>query len=226
MANVNNWDDAIPVLCELREPTRRRAYQAVRQEPPATRAQVAEAVGISPSLAAFHLDKLVEAGLLEAYYARPPGRGGPGGGRPPKWYRPGPLQLEVSIPTRRYDVIGRILAAALDSVAVHDAEVAVTEAAHQAGRQLAAEAPRPPRRRRGWMHALEPLGYQPTNTADGVVFSNCPFAALANDRPSIVCAANVALVRGLLEGAGVRTASVQLRPGAGSCCVLLHEAAA
>lgn len=97
-------------LCTLDEPTRRSVYQAVRRSPPASRAQVADVVGISVSLAAFHLDTLVDAGLLRASYARPPGRGGPGAGRPAKWYRPSDVAIEVSAPPRRYDVLGAILA--------------------------------------------------------------------------------------------------------------------
>lgn len=125
-------------LCTLDEPTRRAVYLTVRQEPPASRAQVAEAVGISVSLAAFHLDTLVEAGLLEAFYARPVGRGGPGAGRPAKWYRPSDVELEVSLPARRYDVLASILAEAIHMAAASDeVEAAVRKVARQAGRRLA-----------------------------------------------------------------------------------------
>src|SRR6478735_2421251 len=66
----------------LAEPTRRRTYEAVqRAGGPLSRVEVAEDVGIRTRLAAFHLDRLVEEGLLVAHYARPAGRpGGPGAG--------------------------------------------------------------------------------------------------------------------------------------------------
>lgn len=216
---------ALIQLCTLDEPTRWSVYQAVRQNPPASRAQVAEAVGISVSLAAFHLDTLVDAGLLEASYARPPGRGGPGAGRPAKWYRPSDARLELSVPARRYELLGTILAAAIHTAAASgDADAAVTAAARAVGRRLGAAAPRRSRRRT-WANVLQPLGYEPREDDEGTVFANCPFAALAESHPDTVCAANVALVTGVLEGARVEGVSAQSCPGAGGCCVLLHEQA-
>lgn len=210
-------------LCTLGEPTRRSVYQAVRRAPPASRAQVADAVGISVSLAAFHLDTLVDAALLEASYARPPGRGGPGAGRPAKWYRPSDVAIEVSVPPRRYEVLGAILAEALHTAATTgDVDSAVTAAAYGVGQRLAADTPRRSRARRAWTEALEPLGYEPREVDAGVVFANCPFSALAQTLPDTVCAANVALVTGLLEGAGVSGLSVQPQPGAGGCCVVVR----
>lgn len=162
-------------LCTLDEPTRRSVYQAVRRSPPASRAQVADAVGISVTLAAFHLDTLVDAGLLRASYARPPRRGGPGAGRPAKWYRPSDVAIEVSVPPRRYDVLGAILADALHTAAATgDVDTAVAAAARGVGRRLAADAPRRPRGRRAWSHVLEPLGYEPRESDEGAVFANCP----------------------------------------------------
>src|SRR3954469_25340179 len=91
------------LLDGLGEPTRRRTYEAVRQaRRPVSRVEVAELVDITTRLAAFHLDRLVEEGLLVAHYARPAGRpGGPGAGRPTKWYTPTAEGLEVTLPPRR-----------------------------------------------------------------------------------------------------------------------------
>src|SRR5438046_1196132 len=71
MSSDSGWD----ALHLLAEPTRRRVYEAVRAaDEPITRDGVAEAVGIGRRLAAFHLDLLADAGLLDVDYARPPGR--------------------------------------------------------------------------------------------------------------------------------------------------------
>jgi predicted ArsR family transcriptional regulator len=78
-----------------------------------SRDEAAEEVGISRKLAAFHLDKLVERGLLTAHYARLPGRGGRGAGRSSKLYELSGLEIDVSIPERRYDIVGEIMVAAL-----------------------------------------------------------------------------------------------------------------
>jgi len=48
-------------------------------------------------LAAFHLDKLLEQGLLDVEFRRISGRAGPGAGRPAKLYRLSARQLEVTL---------------------------------------------------------------------------------------------------------------------------------
>ena len=89
-------------------------------------------------VAKFHLDRLVADGLLEVEYARPPGRGGPGAGRPAKLYRRSARQLAVSLPPREYELAGRILARAVttserDHIPV---AVALSDSAREVGRAL------------------------------------------------------------------------------------------
>src|SRR5947209_3894157 len=98
----------------LAEPTRRRVFDVVRaHDDPVTREALAADAGITQRLAAFHLDRLAAAGLLTVDYARPPGRGGPGAGRPAKRYAPAPVQVDLTVPPRRYNVVARILATAM-----------------------------------------------------------------------------------------------------------------
>ena len=74
----------------LQEPIRRRLYEWVIDQPqPVGRDAAATAAGINRSLAAFHLDRLTEAGLLKASYRRLSGRSGPGAGRPARVYERG-----------------------------------------------------------------------------------------------------------------------------------------
>src|SRR5215211_639766 len=96
----------------LGEPTRRAVYLAVEHaRRPMTRLEVADTLHISRRLAAFHLDKLTEEGLLDVHYARPPGRpGGPGAGRSAKWYRASSVEFDLTIPPRRSDIAARVLA--------------------------------------------------------------------------------------------------------------------
>src|SRR5450759_1007321 len=105
----------IETLAVLADPVRRALYELVISLEPAdlSRDQAAEALGIRRGLAAFHLDKLTEAGLLQTLYRRPPGVGGPGAGRPAKFYRRGSGQIDVIMPQRRYDLMGRFLADAI-----------------------------------------------------------------------------------------------------------------
>ena len=61
----------LAALSALADPTRRRLYGLVVEAGrPLGRDEAVAAVGISRSLAAYHLDKLAEQGLLEVEYAR------------------------------------------------------------------------------------------------------------------------------------------------------------
>ena len=63
--------DPINAVALLDEPTRRRLYDVVASaDAPVGRDQAASAIGISRELAAFHLDRLADAGLLETEFQR------------------------------------------------------------------------------------------------------------------------------------------------------------
>src|SRR5688572_17059523 len=107
-------DDAAEAISLLGDDLRRRLYRFARSSiAPVTRDEVATHAGISRKLAAFHLDRMVDAGLLTASYARPAGRGGPGAGRSAKHYAPSDLQVEISLPERHYDLAGSLLVEAI-----------------------------------------------------------------------------------------------------------------
>ena len=99
--------DALAALAPLADPVRRRLYEFVVRQPDAVdRDAAAAGAGIGRPLAAFHLDRLVSGGLLEAVYRRRSGRTGPGAGRPAKFYRRArDSEVEVSLPARRYDTL-------------------------------------------------------------------------------------------------------------------------
>jgi len=100
----------------LADETRRALYTYVVAQPaPVSREQAAGALDLAPSTANFHLDKLVAERLLEVEYRRLSGKTGPGAGRPSKLYRRADQQFAVSLPERRYDLVGQILAAAVTS---------------------------------------------------------------------------------------------------------------
>jgi predicted ArsR family transcriptional regulator len=110
----HDLNETIVRLCVLDDPARWAAYVAVRTAGrPLTRADVADEVGISARLAAFHLEKLLSEGFLEATYERD--ELSTGVGHPAKRYRPTSLELEVSIPPRRYDLAAEILAEVLEA---------------------------------------------------------------------------------------------------------------
>ncbi|WAL75592.1 hypothetical protein OU787_31120 [Kitasatospora sp. YST-16] len=102
--------DGIESVSVLGEESRRRMFAFIRRAGhPVTRDEAAASVGISRKLAAFHLDKLVAAGLLRARY------GAPGAqrrvGRQPKVYEPTDAQIAVTIPERRHELLADLLLA-------------------------------------------------------------------------------------------------------------------
>jgi predicted ArsR family transcriptional regulator len=210
--------DPLDPLAALAEPVRRRLYEVVVAAGVAVdRDDAAAGAGIARPLAAFHLDRLAEAGLLAVEYRRRNGKVGPGAGRPAKFYRraSGP-DIAVSLPPRDYSLAARILADAADRR--DDGRTQVLEAAAAEGARIAGDAA--PRSREALLALLGRQGYEPVEEPDGVIrLRNCPFHALVADHLELTCSMNLALLEGVLAtstGTGV-TAASQPRPGC--CCV-------
>jgi predicted ArsR family transcriptional regulator len=221
---MNEPRDDLTAVGLLDEPVRRALYDwVVRQETPPGREQAAQAVGTTRSLAAFHLEKLVDAGLLHAGYKRLTGRSGPGAGRPARVYWRAPREFSVSLPERHYATAASILADAIERLGDGPAAAAVGEAAREAGRAMAlplndADAPGDPSGR--LLQALTRAGYEPVTDADGTIrLRNCPFDALARTHQRLVCGANLALAEGLREATGASEVQPVLDPQPGLCCV-------
>ena len=125
------FDQQVGRLAALGEPIRRALYRYVAGESePVGREQAATAVDVPPHVAKFHLDKLEADGLLDSEYSRPPGRSGPGAGRPAKRYRRSTRELSVSVPERRYDLAGRVMAEAI--AVARESNRPVGDALHEA----------------------------------------------------------------------------------------------
>jgi predicted ArsR family transcriptional regulator len=215
----HDLNETVIRLCVLDDPARRAAYLAVRTAGrPITRAEVADEVGISAKLAAFHLEKLLSEGFLEATYERD--EKSVGVGHPAKRYRPTGLELEVSIPPRRYDLAAEILAEALEADSPDPPLESLTEVAAEYGRQVG----RRTRARNGsnrLLTALNVIGYEPARSGDEVVLRNCPFRHVAQARPEIICQMNLAFVAGVLTGTQSRSLHAVLSPSAERCCVVV-----
>ena len=124
-------------LSSLDDPVRRRLYEVVTQRAgPVGRDEAASAAGIGRALAVYHLDKLVESGLLTAFYRRPAGRTGPGAGRPAKLYARSDREFAVTVPPREYELAARLLVQVVDSDRSGRSRAALREAAHQLGAEL------------------------------------------------------------------------------------------
>ena len=199
----------------LADPTRLALYEYVAARPdPVGREEAAAAVDVPLHTAKFHLDRLVEAGLLTTEFRRLGGRSGPGAGRPSKLYRRAPEPVAVSLPDRKYDLVGHILASgverATDGVTL---SAALEEAAAEAGRDAAA-----PGDLTTFTEALADLGFEPRVEDDAVLLANCPFDALAKTHTALVCGLNQAFVQGVADGVGCGVTAC-LEPEPGQCCV-------
>lgn len=213
----------------LAEPARRALYFYVVAQPEAvSRDQAAEGAGLPRHTAKFHLDKLVDEGLLDTEFRRLSGRAGPGAGRPSKLYRRSPRQVSVTLPERHYDVAGQILAAAIEQAAASGEEVrvAVGRAAAEAGRRLAARSTAVGSRPTSLESVADVLveqGYEPRVSGDTIVLANCPFHALAAEHTALVCGMNVEFLRAMLDELGAVDVATELDPAPGRCCVTVNR---
>lgn len=220
---------AIRAVAALGDDIRRRLYDFIRAERrPVSREEAASAVGISRKLAAFHLDKLVEVGLLRfRFHQGAEARVG----RPPKMYAPTDTEFAVSVPARRPDLLADILVHAVSA----DGEAGSVRAtaarvAHQRGLAATSGTARPRGGRVGAERALSlaedalvDYGFEPYRDRPTCIrLRNCPFHPLARDLPELVCALNHAFVRGVLDGVGSEAVEAVLSSAAGECCVELR----
>jgi predicted ArsR family transcriptional regulator len=222
---VDHLADQLDSVGLLAEPVRRALYQHVAAQPESvSREQAAGALGVPLHTAKFHLDRLVDAGLLDVEFRRLSGKTGPGAGRPSKLYRRSDRQLSVSLPERRYDVAGEVLAAAVDRSLREGAPLAavLAEVAHDVGRRLGSSYAERDEAEDGLTTTagvLGEYGYEPVLTDAELCLANCPFDRLAAEHTELVCGMNRDLVEGVLEGAGVPDLQARLAPHAGLCCV-------
>jgi predicted ArsR family transcriptional regulator len=206
-------------LATLEDPVRRALYLFVAEHGGETsRDQAARGVGVSRALAAFHLDKLVQHGLLEVTFRRLGGRRGPGAGRPAKLYRRAGEQLSVSLPPREYELAAELFA---ETFTGGKAKTLLERVARRVGRRLAARGHK--QGRRALVNVLERHGYEPSTSSDGtIVLRNCPFDALTRTHKDLVCGMNRALVHGFKAGAGLTGYQIVANNRPGECCALLR----
>src|SRR3954468_4712196 len=209
--------DPWTAVTTLSDPSRRALYDYVRrQDHQVGRDEAAAATAMSRGLAAFHLDKLVDAGLLSARYAAPADRPR-GRGRAPKVYEPTGDGFAVTIPERRYELIADILAEAVAGGERPAAEAA-TRLSYRRGRDLSAVLPPG----QDVVGALADLGFEPRRDPGAITLHNCPFHALAARHTALVCGLNQAFLSGLVDGLGATDLAPVLAPHAGRCCVELR----
>jgi len=228
-------DQQLTGLAGLGDPIRRALYRHVADRSvPVSRDEAAQAAGISRPLAAYHLDKLVDDGLLEPRYHRRGGRRGPGAGRPAKHYVRADRQIELSLPARDYGALAELLAGAVEADRSGDSKAALNRAAATLGAELGTEAAshsapdgHPDQILAAVRQALAARGYEPYDDPDGTIrLRNCPFDRIAAQHRQLVCGANHAMLQALTDQVDGHppTVRVVLDPQPGRCCVTLTRA--
>ena len=214
----------ISIIAVLDDPVRRSLYDYVSARGDGvSRSEAAAATGIGRTLAAFHLDRLAEAGLVEVTFARPSGRTGPGAGRPAKLYRRAVTEHQVSVPPRDYRAAAELLAVVVDLTGAEpELQRSARNRGAAAGRAVRRQAPEVPEAE-VVTGALSAQGYQPYRDGADIRLRNCPFHLLAGRHPPLICGMNLALLEGLLAGAGVSGLTARLDPRPGECCVVLEK---
>jgi predicted ArsR family transcriptional regulator len=224
---------AVAAIAALDDDARRALYDYVRAAGmPVTREAAAAAVGISRNLAAFHLDKLVELGVLRSRFDSPRAQRV---GRAPRVYEPGDADIAVRVPERSPDLLAEILVEAVtDQRAGERAERAAMRVARVRGTTVGADArtrTRPGRigmeRAAALAHqVLAAQGFEPYREGAALRLRNCPFHPLAAREPEFVCGINCEYLTGVIEGIGAEgRITAQLSPRAGECCVEIRPVA-
>jgi predicted ArsR family transcriptional regulator len=227
-------DRRIAGIAALDQPLRRALYRLLGERDWVSRDVAAAALDVPRSVAAFHLDKLVDAGAAEVRFERTSGKQGPGAGRPSKLYRRVDRELAASVPERSYDLAGLMLTTAISEateagVPVAEALTATASAfGHELG-ELAAgaaeDATAGDDRRTEVMDVLTEHGYEPARDGDDIVLHNCPFHRLAEAHRALVCGMNRDFLGGVLDGFGeADELDARLDPQPGFCCVRITTA--
>jgi predicted ArsR family transcriptional regulator len=224
---------AVAAVAALDDDVRRALYAHVRAAgAPVTREDAATAVGISRKLAAFHLDKLVDLGLLRSGIGEVRNRRV---GRTPLVYEPTDTDITVHVPERTPEVLAGILVDAVTEAKANEpARTAALRLARRHGAELGAAVRtrlgRPGRlgaERAGRMASdvLAGQGFEPYCEGSAVRLRNCPFHALAQRAPEFVCGLNREYLAGVVDGLGAESSlTAELAPRPGECCVEIRPA--
>ncbi|MCX6500324.1 MAG: transcriptional regulator [Arthrobacter sp.] len=202
------WSRRVAAVASLGDENRRRLFDFVAgAEQAVGRDDAAAALGLARSTASFHLDRLVQDGVLAVEFRKLGGKEGPGSGRPAKLYRAVVQEVSASVPERNYDLAAELLVTAIEQSAADggSARDALLRAAQARGHAAAGTAAAD-----DFAGLLAAEGYRPADDgAGGLVLLNCPFHRVARGHADVVCAMNGAFLAGAAAGCGVDPGRVE-----------------
>jgi predicted ArsR family transcriptional regulator len=202
-------------VASLGDDKRRQLFELIASSDGAVgRDDAALALGLPRSTASFHLDRLVQDGLLAVEFHKAAGKAGPGSGRPAKMYRSAAIEVGASVPDRNYDLAGELLAAAIEHATQTGGAVAdsLRTTSYRKGQELAAGAS-------GLAEFMAGEGYQPLPDGEGgLLLANCPFHRLSDGHPGVVCAMNGSFLQGAAAACGEPEERIAPNSVPGQCC--------
>lgn len=209
------WRRRLAAVNSLSDEKRRQLYELIAAADAAVgRDDAALALGLPRSTASFHLDRLVQDGLLVVEFRKASGKSGPGSGRPAKMYRSASSEVGASVPDRNYDLAGELLATAIEHSTATGAAVgdSLLATSYRKGQALASGA-------ESLADFLGEEGYEPrSDGAGGFVLVNCPFHRLSDGHPGVVCAMNGSFLQGAAAACGEPEERVAPNSEPGQCC--------
>lgn len=217
------------------DPTRREIYLLIRDAKDGmTAGEIAEKFNLHSNVARHHLAKLAAAGYVTVGTTRSSDQNTRSAGRPSKRYRVSEVETNIANPPRRDDLIGTLLARALDLLPPEQAEVMAGEVGYAYGRDLASRmAPADQQRSvkeavATVAEALTAHGFAAHADARGsemtIVADSFPFGVAAQQYPHVICAVDHGMIRGLmagLYGATSSTPKARRTSGDDNCVTLI-----
>ncbi|MGQ0825311.1 MAG: helix-turn-helix transcriptional regulator [Actinomycetota bacterium] len=209
------------------DPTRRDVYLFVRGSAEgATAAEVAAQFSLHSNVARHHLEKLAGGGYVDVEFARHEAAG-----RPSKRYRARAHDTHLAFPPRRDDLLGTLLARALEKLPTAEAATLAEQVGYEYGLSIAqrmepGEGHRSVKAALGTVaDALTAHGFAAHAEARGtsltLVAEHCPFGEAASKYPHVLCAVDTGMIKGMLEGLYGETSPriEESRPGGDAHCV-------
>jgi predicted ArsR family transcriptional regulator len=202
-------DRRLAVLKALGDNTRYAIYLELARSPvPLTTADVAESLDLHPNTVRPHLERMRDVGLLTVAAQS---RGAVG--RPQHRYSLAPDAPSLGLEPPAMPMLAGMLTgvAALAGAGPEEAAEVGRRQGATAAAGVDTSADETPEERTvtcvaALLAELDRLGFDPAAASDDagttVAFSHCPFAALAEAHPEIVCHLHRGIVEGLVDGVG------------------------